>query len=186
MCILRLQFAEGKYKENDRHLKEQFINGINDDDMTVDVIKELTTKKDMSTIISEQVLLWAKLIRAHTSQSAMLENLKENKVFDKNINLNYTIQQLATATKLKDKQYQKQQQIIVPRNYMCKYCGRSHLARQFPTDVRNVEDLERQTTTKKCAEADRNKSKQQKQNGILKGARDGRRKTHRCGKYQIT
>ena len=48
----------------------------------------------MSTITSEQVLLWAMEIKAQKSQTAMLEDLKAGKDFDsisKNKTNNYVI-----------------------------------------------------------------------------------------------
>ena len=40
LCI---KAAECNYKEHDRQLKEQFINDINDREITKEIIKELTT-----------------------------------------------------------------------------------------------------------------------------------------------
>ena len=58
MAILRLKATEYKYKENDRYLKEQLINGISDEFMTEESIKELLS--DNAKEKSEQVLIWAK------------------------------------------------------------------------------------------------------------------------------
>ena len=41
MGCLRMKTNESNYKEKDRRLKEQFINGINDEMMT-EIIGELT------------------------------------------------------------------------------------------------------------------------------------------------
>ena len=41
-------------------IKEQFTNGINDDEMMSEVIKELTKIKITNKITSDQVLHWAK------------------------------------------------------------------------------------------------------------------------------
>ena len=46
-------------KEKDRSLKEQFINVINGDVMMTEIIKELTTTKEVNEITSEQVFFWA-------------------------------------------------------------------------------------------------------------------------------
>ena len=59
MGSLKVKDTEYKYKENYRHLKEQFIRVINDDGMTAQLIKELVVLKDTNTKNSEQVLLWA-------------------------------------------------------------------------------------------------------------------------------
>ena len=50
MGRLKVKAAEYNFKENNRCLKEQFINGINDITMTVEVIKELMTVKNTSDI----------------------------------------------------------------------------------------------------------------------------------------
>ena len=47
-------------------------DGINDEFMTAEKIKELKVTKDMSAITCKQVLLWAKQIEAQESQTAML------------------------------------------------------------------------------------------------------------------
>ena len=48
---------ELKYKGNDRCLKELFLNDINDNFMTVEIIKELTAIKYTSKISNGKVLL---------------------------------------------------------------------------------------------------------------------------------
>ena len=75
MGILRVRVTEWKYKEWDRRLKEQFINGIIYWPMTAKIIKELATIKDISEVMSEQVLSWTKIIEVQWSQKALLENL---------------------------------------------------------------------------------------------------------------
>ena len=42
MGRLRTDVVECKYKEVDRQLKEQFIHGLNDDEMLAEIIRELT------------------------------------------------------------------------------------------------------------------------------------------------
>ena len=39
MGKFRIKGAKCNRKENDKHLKEEFINGIIDDDMTTDILK---------------------------------------------------------------------------------------------------------------------------------------------------
>ena len=51
--------VECKYKEVYRQVKEQFIHGLNDDEMLAEIIRELTKKKENVTIPSETVLAWA-------------------------------------------------------------------------------------------------------------------------------
>ena len=55
MCRLRIKDTECTYKENDRRLKEQLINGINNQVMTAKIIKELTANK------SEEVSLGGRM-----------------------------------------------------------------------------------------------------------------------------
>ena len=47
-----------KYKDRDRRLKEQFINGINNHTLTMEIIRELTVLKDMNQVTSGQILPW--------------------------------------------------------------------------------------------------------------------------------
>ena len=78
MVRLRVKPAECNYKENNRYLKEQFINRINDN-MTAEITKRLTVKKDMSIITCNRVLLWAKQIEVQISDTTMFESLKESR-----------------------------------------------------------------------------------------------------------
>ena len=64
MGRLHIKAAECNYKEHDGHLKDQFINGINDEEIMQEIIKELMAKRNMSEIDSEQVLMWAQRIEA--------------------------------------------------------------------------------------------------------------------------
>ena len=60
MGRFRLEAIECNYKETDRQLKEQFIHGLNDNDMLVEIIRELTKTEEGSDVASKQVLVWAK------------------------------------------------------------------------------------------------------------------------------
>ena len=60
MGRLRVKAAECKYKEKYMHLKQQFINEINDNILITEIIKEIWAIKDTNTISSEQEVLWAK------------------------------------------------------------------------------------------------------------------------------
>ena len=51
--------VNSKYKENDRRLKEQFINVMNVKTITAKIITELMVLKLTSEVSSEQVLVWA-------------------------------------------------------------------------------------------------------------------------------
>ena len=45
------------YKEVDRQLKEHFIHGLNDNDMFVEIIRELTNCEEYVNIPSETALV---------------------------------------------------------------------------------------------------------------------------------
>ena len=64
MGHLSIEESECDYKEKVRKLKELFINGMNDDDMMTEIIRELTTIKKTNEITSDQVLCWAKGVKA--------------------------------------------------------------------------------------------------------------------------
>ena len=59
---------ECNYKKNERG-KYQFINRINDEIVTKEIIKEVTTIRETSDITSEQVLHWAKRLEAWRPRS---------------------------------------------------------------------------------------------------------------------
>ena len=83
MGKLRIAPTECNYKEIHRQLKKQFIQGLTDSDMSIEIIKELTKIKGNNSATSEQVLVWARGVEAQKVQSAILENLSETKYFDK-------------------------------------------------------------------------------------------------------
>ena len=58
------------------HLKEQFINSLNDNGMMVEIIRELTSVVDTSSVTSAQVLAWARIVEAQMTQTALLKSLK--------------------------------------------------------------------------------------------------------------
>ena len=53
---LQLKATEFKYEKIDKKLKEQFINGIKNQTVTAEIIRELTAWKDMSEVTSKQLL----------------------------------------------------------------------------------------------------------------------------------
>ena len=55
MGRLRLVVVECNYREVDRQFKEQFIHGLNDNDMLAEIFRELTKAKESTAITSEQV-----------------------------------------------------------------------------------------------------------------------------------
>ena len=58
------------------------MNGINDEMMTTEITKELTTMKATTEITSKQVLSWEKRVGAQGAQKVMLSGIQENKGFD--------------------------------------------------------------------------------------------------------
>ena len=55
MGKLHVYATDCKYKEYDRRLKEQVMNGLDDENLTAEITKELTVFKDTSEISSKQV-----------------------------------------------------------------------------------------------------------------------------------
>ena len=63
--------ADGcNYKEPDRKIKEQFINGINDEMKTTEIIKGVNHYEKTNGIMNEQVLTWTK--RTETQRSTAM------------------------------------------------------------------------------------------------------------------
>ena len=77
MSRLRIALAECNYKEIDRKLKEQFIHGLNNKAMLDEVVRELMAKNSSEHTNSEDVLLWARRIKAQRAQAAILSNITE-------------------------------------------------------------------------------------------------------------
>ena len=61
--------------------------------MSIEIIRELTKTEDIESIPSEQVLEWARRVETKRAESAILENLKEMKDFDR-IFTRYKVQSL--------------------------------------------------------------------------------------------
>ena len=60
MGRLRTTMVECKYKEVESQFKEQFIHGLNNDEMLIEIIRQLTKCEENVTIPSDTVLAWAK------------------------------------------------------------------------------------------------------------------------------
>ena len=117
----RLQIAavECNYKEVDRQLKEQFIHGLNDRVMLDEIVRELMAKNNSRQMNSEDVLLWARQIKAQRAQAAILNDITEAQKFDK--------------VKLVQNPKGRQETETTRHTYQrhpCKYCGGSHAPRQ--------------------------------------------------------
>ena len=83
-CIghLRIKANECAYEGKDRTLNEQFINGINDDGMMTEIVRELTTRKMTSEITSELVLCSARTVETQRAQITILDVTRESKELD--------------------------------------------------------------------------------------------------------
>ena len=68
------------YKETDRHLQEQFINSMNNNMITAEIIKELTTMSKISDVTNQKVLMWVKRVKVQRVQKAILEVILKNKI----------------------------------------------------------------------------------------------------------
>ena len=64
MGRLRTAMVECNYNKIDRQLKEQFIHGLNDEQMLAEITRELTKCEENITIHSENVLSWAQRAQA--------------------------------------------------------------------------------------------------------------------------
>ena len=82
MGRLRIIVASANIEKKNRHLKEQFINGLNGDVMITEIITELTAINYTSSVTSKQALAWPKRVEAQRSQTAMLKSLRHNIEFD--------------------------------------------------------------------------------------------------------
>ena len=64
-------------------MKEQSINGMNDSDIILEIIKELTETEENENVTIEQGLAWARRVEAQKGQSSILKYLNETNDFDK-------------------------------------------------------------------------------------------------------
>ena len=69
MSRLRTAVIECKCKEVNRQLKEQVINGLNDNEILMEVIRKLTKCEEDVTIPIETVLAWTKRVEAQSPDS---------------------------------------------------------------------------------------------------------------------
>ena len=68
-----------KWQWNANTKKWTDINGLNYDGMIVEIIYELISVSDTSSVLSQEFLVWARRIWAQRAKNAVLDNLKENK-----------------------------------------------------------------------------------------------------------
>ena len=76
MGRLCIKDAECNYKEHDRRLKEQFINGLDDKEITQEIIKELNTQMNTQEIDSGLVPMWGQRVNMQKAQKKALDNIK--------------------------------------------------------------------------------------------------------------
>ena len=68
MGRLCVKVMDGKYVEHDRRLKNQFINGLDEENIVEEIIRKIIALQDTNEVRSEQILLWAQRVgtkRAH-------------------------------------------------------------------------------------------------------------------------
>ena len=78
MGWLHMAAAECGYKVIAK-LKEQFIHGLNDKGMLDEIIRELTSRNGNVQTTSEDVLVWAKRVKAQRVQASVLNDITETK-----------------------------------------------------------------------------------------------------------
>ena len=78
MGRLKIAVVKCNYKEINRQLKEQFIHGLNDEEMLVEIIRELTKCEENITMHSENVLALAKRVEVQRAQM-VISSLHEAK-----------------------------------------------------------------------------------------------------------
>ena len=113
MGRLRTATVECKYKEVDRQLKEQFIHGWNDDEILVEIIRELA-KCEENIIPSETVLAWGKRKQTQRAQTAVISSLYEMKNFDAIIHKDNRLR------------YTKHASNTIIMRKRCKYCRQEY------------------------------------------------------------
>ena len=119
MGRLRTAVAECNYKEIDRQLKEQFIHRLNNKAMLDEVVRELMAKNSSKQINSEDILLWARQIKAQRAQATILSDITKEQKFDK----------VKLVQKPKNRQ-EIETTCQAFHKHQCKYCGGSHAIRQ--------------------------------------------------------
>ena len=82
MGRLRTAAMELKYKEVNKQLKEQFIHGLNDQNMLTEIIRQLTKSDENMIIPSEHVLTSVKRAEAQRDQTAVFNSSHKVKNFD--------------------------------------------------------------------------------------------------------
>ena len=79
MGRLQTKVPVHEYREPSRLLTHQFIGGLNNNDMTDKILREVTTLENMEEATSECVLSWVQRVEVQRAQRNMLNNIKEAK-----------------------------------------------------------------------------------------------------------
>ena len=62
-------------------LRDQLIKGLNANGMMMEIICELTSEVNASSVTSEQVLACVRRIEPHRTHTTMLKSFKEKEIF---------------------------------------------------------------------------------------------------------
>ena len=159
--------------ERGRRLKEQFINSINDQTLTAEIIKELTTITDNSKVMIDQVLsrASAKWIEAQWSQKVMLQSFQDSKECN-------MVRKTKHRTEFKQSKWKQNLQQQWQNTKKCKYCSTLHQPRQCPECgkyVRNAAES-RRTPVHEV---------QQSNGESWQNSDDQDRQAHMCGNYKF-
>ena len=79
MDRLQIKVTYCKCQEYERRLKEQFTNGLDNETIIAEIIKELTDLNDTCDISSEQVLKWVQTVETQRVQKAVFGNIRDTK-----------------------------------------------------------------------------------------------------------
>ena len=74
---LQLAAVECNYKEIDRQVNEQFIHGLNYNEMLAEIIREVPKTEENEIMTSKQVLAWARKVGTQRAQSEIINSLSE-------------------------------------------------------------------------------------------------------------
>ena len=74
--------AKWEYREDDRLLTEQFIDGLNQKGMTDEILREVAMLDDIEEATNEHILTWVHCVEAQRAQRITLNSSKKAEVFD--------------------------------------------------------------------------------------------------------
>ena len=80
MGRLQIRAEECRYNKLDKCLIEQITNGLHSDGIIVEIICEVTSHMDTSSVTSEQVLTLARKVE-HSDKNVLLSSLKKKEEF---------------------------------------------------------------------------------------------------------